>query len=162
MNQHLKLAFTFAWIVCVLPSISKAQTAPFDVTYNSGFTPQAQTAFQYAVDQWSNTLVSNVSIKVNAHFNVLLPGMLGITFPNGRKNFTGAPQPDTWYATSLANSIAGTELNPGEYDIDVFLNSSVNWYYDTIGNVAAGQYDLVSVVLHELCHGFGFVSLAKK
>lgn len=92
----------------------------------------------------------------------LFPGMLGITFPNGRKNFFGAPQLNTWYATSLANSITGVELNAGESDIDIYLNQTVSWYFDTTGTVPAGQYDFVSVAMHELGHGFGFVSLAKK
>ena len=137
-----------------------AQTATFNITY-SGFTPQAQTAFQYAADTWGHTIVSSVPIKVTAHFQLLPAGTLGITFPNGIKNFAGAPAADRWYATSLANSIAGTELNVGVPDVEMFLSSSTNWYYGTSGTVPAGQYDMVTIVLHELCHGLGFLSLAK-
>jgi hypothetical protein len=136
---------------------SRSQTATFNITYN-GFTPEAQMAFQYAADQWSNIVVSNIPIKVNAYYTALLPGLLGITFPNGRKDFSGAPMQTTWYATSLANAIADTELNPGESDIDMYLNSSIDWYYDSTGTVPSTQYDLVSVVMHELCHGLGFAS----
>ncbi|MEO6168192.1 MAG: T9SS type A sorting domain-containing protein [Chitinophagales bacterium] len=136
------------------------RTADFAITYN-GFTPDAQAAFQYADDIWSSLLNSTVSIKVNTYFVPLVPGLLGITLPNGRKDFAGAPQANTWYATSLANSITGTELNTGEFDFDLYLNSTVSWYYGIDGNCPAGKYDLVSIVLHEMCHGLGFVGLAK-
>lgn len=140
---------------------SEAQTSSFNITYN-GFTAPAQTAFQYAADQWSNTVVSSVPIKINAHFGLLTPGLLGITFPNGELNFASAPLADTWYSSALANALSGSELNPGEADIELYLNSSVNWYYGLSGTVPANQYDLVTVVLHEITHGLGFVGLAKK
>ncbi len=139
----------------------RAQTASFSITYD-GFTPQAQAAFQYSAGVWTNIVESAVPIKVLVHFQMLMPGMLGITFPNGRKNFSGAPMADTWYSTSLANSIAGVELNPGEVDIEMYLNSNTAWYFDSTGTVPAGQYDLATVAIHELCHGLGFLSLAKK
>jgi hypothetical protein len=138
-----------------------AQTSSFNITY-TGITPNAQASFQYAAGIWANAVVSSVPIKVLVHFQPLLSGMLGITFPNGRRNFTGAPIADTWYSTSLANSIVGIELNPGEVDIEMYLNSNTSWYYDSTGTVPSGQYDFATVAIHELCHGLGFLSLAKK
>ncbi len=155
----MKKIYSFIIALCFINTL-KAQTATFNITYN-GFTTQAQTAYQYAADIWANTVVSSVPIKVTAHLQLLPAGTLGITFPNGIKNFAGAPMTDRWYATSLANSIAGTELNVGVPDVEMFLNSTVNWYCGTSGTVPAGQYDLATIVLHELCHGLGFLSLAK-
>ena len=160
MKKILRLLILSAF--CITHLAQAQNPATFNITYNTGFTPQAQTAFAYAANIWTQTLESTVPIKVNAYFVTLVPGLLGITFPNGVKDFPGAPVSSTWYATSLANSITGTELNPGQFDVDLYLNSSINWYTDTVGTVPAGQYDLVSIVLHELCHGLGFVSLAKK
>jgi hypothetical protein len=153
--------FALFLVLALIAVNARSQTASFVVTYN-GFTPQAQAAFNRATEMWSTILMSDVPIKINAHFIPMLPGMLGITFPNGRKNFSGAPLPATWYATSLANSIAGMELNSGESDLDVFLNASASWYFDSTGAVPAGQYDFASVAMHEIGHGLGFVSLAKK
>lgn len=131
------------------------------VTYQ-GFTASAQTAFDYSKQIWESILNGTVAIKVNAYF---LPigagGSLAITFPNGRKNFPGAIVNDVWYPTSLANQLAGAELNVGESDFDIFLNSSVNWYFGTDGNCPVGKYDFVSVALHEMCHGLGLVGLSK-
>lgn len=161
MFESMKKFLLGVLIFCTSFSGRAQNPATFNITY-TGFTPQAQTAFAYAANIWTQTLESTVPIKVNVYFTTLIPGLLGITFPNGIKDFPGAPMNSTWYATSLANSITGTELNPGQFDIDIYLNSSVNWYTDTVGTVPAGQYDLVSIVLHEICHGLGFVSLAKK
>ncbi len=138
-----------------------AQTASFNINY-TGITSEAQASFQYAAGVWSKTIASAVPIKVLVHFQPLLSSMLGITFPNGRKNFSGAPLADTWYSTSLANAISGTELNPGEVDIEMYLNSTTNWYYDSTGTVPSGKYDFATIAIHELCHGLGFLSLAKK
>lgn len=134
------------------------RTASFDITF-TGYSTEAQSAFQYAADIWSSILLSNVPVKINTYLVPLLPGLLGITLPNGRKDFNYAPKQNTWYASSLANSLAGVELNVGEFDMDLYLNSNINWYYGTDGNCPLNKFDLVSVVLHEICHGLGFVGL---
>lgn len=136
------------------------RTAAFTITY-TGYSAQAQQAFQFAADIWSSLLNSEVAIKVNTYFLPLSPGLLGITLPNGIKDFAGTPQPNVWYATALANSLAGVELNAGTFDFDLFLNSGINWFYGLDGNCPNGQYDLVSIALHEMCHGLGFVGLGK-
>jgi len=135
--------------------------ATFTITH-FGTPPDAQVAIDYAATIWGTILESDVPIKMSVSWSPLGAGSLGVTFPNGRKDFPNAPLAATWYATALANSISGTELNPGEDDINVYLNSSTNWYLGTDGNTPAGQYDLVSVAMHEIGHGIGFVGLAKK
>lgn len=143
-----------------VPCLS-AQTAQFDITYGA-MPPEFVTAFDHAASIWADILVSPVPIKVNVSFFPLGANALGITFPNGRRDFPNAPVANTWYASALANSIAGNELNPGENDIDIFFSNGANWYTDTTGAPAANQHDFVSVALHELGHGLGFVGLAKK
>ena len=61
------------------------------------------------------------------------------------------------YPVALAEKIAGKSLNDSlEADITLRINSSVNWYLGTDGNTPRQKYDLVTVVLHEICHGLGF------
>lgn len=147
-------------LLFLLP-LAPARSAQFVITYN-GVPPDAQTAIAAAADVWSGILVSPVPIKVLATWAPMGSLALATTFPNGRRDFPGAPLPDTWYATSLANSITGIELDPGENDIEIFINSSTTWYFGTDGMPGPGQYDLMSIALHELCHGLGFVGLSKK
>ena len=152
--RSLVAAFVFA-------ASFNATAATFTITHVNSTAAQA-IAFDHAAGIWGGILQSAVPIKVRVTFFPLGANALGITFPNGRRDFNGAPLPQTWYATSLANSITDNELNAGESDIDIFLNIAANWYTGTDGNPGAGEYDLVSIALHELGHGLGFVGLSKK
>jgi hypothetical protein len=138
------------------------RTANIVVTY-TGFTPQAQAAFQHAVNIWSSLITSTVPIEVVAEFAPLGSGVLGSAGANYVvRNFSGAPQANVWYPAGLANKLAGTDLFTGtdNHDINASFSSSFTWYYGTDGLAPAGQYDFVSVVLHELGHGLGFFGSA--
>jgi hypothetical protein len=135
-----------------------ADLATITVNY-TGFTPQAQTAFQHAVNIWQNQLTSAVPTVVNASFqdlgNPLLLGQAGAS--SVWRDFSGAPRAATWFADALANKLAGADIGgPASVEIAAQFNSTANWYYGTNGLPAAGQIDFVSVVLHELGHGLGF------
>ena len=132
-------------------------TATFDVTY-TGFSQEAEDAFQFAVDIWEQHIESTVPIKVSANWTPLGANILGSAGANYIiRDFTNVPVPSTWYAAALANAIAGGDIDPAEHDINANFNSTLaNWYFGTDGNTPAGQFDLVTVVLHELGHGLGF------
>ncbi|NND34875.1 MAG: hypothetical protein HKN76_19975 [Saprospiraceae bacterium] len=51
-------------------------SADIRVTY-TGFTPQAQAAFQYAVDIWKRCIVATIPIRIDVAFNSLGPSTLG-------------------------------------------------------------------------------------
>jgi hypothetical protein len=155
-----KIYYLIILIFVLSYSNLKSQTATFDITY-TGFSAQQEIAIDYAAKKWGHIVVSPIPIKVVIHNQVMTPGQLGITFPNGRLNFAGAPMADTWFVTSLANAITGTELNPGEADMEIYLNSTMVWHNDTSGIIPMGSYDLVSVAMHEIGHGLGFLGIAK-
>ena len=90
------------------PPLAKGGGATFNVAY-TGFSAEAQAAFQYAVDVWSAHLQSAVPIKVNASFSPLGTNVLGSARANRvRANFTNAPVFNTFYGDPLADAIAGT------------------------------------------------------
>jgi hypothetical protein len=133
-----------------------ASAATFQVTY-TGFTPEAQAAFQRAVDLWAPTLNSTVPITVSASFQALPPGVLGAAGPTGfHRNFVGAPTRNTWYADSIANKRAGRQLSPAPDIVAQFSSSRTDWHFDSTP-APAGTFDFTSVVLHELGHGVGFL-----
>ena len=134
-------------------------------------------AFQHAANLWGALLESDIEIRVQARF---LPqsctkdsGTLGSTGAvQVFSDFAGAPLPDTWYVAALANKRAGQDLMPGQPntnadDIRSTFNSAVgntgcleglSWYYG-LDNQHGDKIDLVTVVLHELAHGLGFLTL---
>lgn len=89
-----------------------APTATINMTY-TGFTPAAQSTFQYAVGIWESLIKSPVTIEVQANWtplgvNELGQKIIGSAGPAElRYNFSNAPVADTWYPIALANSLAG-------------------------------------------------------
>lgn len=127
----------------------------------SGFPANAQAAFQYAVDIWASNLTSTVPIQVNATWTNIGGNTLGFASAEGfYRNFPNAPLTNTYYPAALADKLRESNNAPGSVDISCSFNSSSNWYFGTDGNTPSGQYDFVTVVLHELCHGLGFLGSA--
>ena len=145
--------------------VTESATATFVVDYGSGFTAQARTAFQRAVDIWADHLTSSVPIRVQAEFAPLASGILGSAGPNITANFTNRPRANTWYPFALADALAGRDLFPppnddSRFDYDItaqFSSTRTDWYFGLDGNPASGQFDFTTIVLHELGHGLGFV-----
>lgn len=141
---------------------SATVSSTFIVDY-TGFSTEARTAFQYAVDIWSTIIVSPVPIRIKADWVQLTPNALGGARPtttrlgsDGRQWYFGQ------YPVALAEKIARRPLNdPAEPDITAQFNRSFNWYFGTDGNPPTGQYDLVTIVLHEIGHGLGFTGIIR-
>lgn len=112
---------------------------------------------QYAAAMWGSVLNSNVPVYVGAQFNPLganVLGSAGATFVFS--DFANAPVANTWYSSALADSLAGTDLQPGFIDINSQFSSDFNFYYGLDGNTPAGQINFLDVVMHEFAHGLGF------
>jgi len=140
-----------------------APQATITVTYHN-FSAQAQTAFQAAVDIWASTVYSPVPIRIDASWTSLgsTTGILGQAGPTEVfSSFTGAPISATWYPKALANALAGKDLDSTQVDISAEFNSAFpDWYLGTDGNTPSNLIDLETVVLHECCHGLGFIGSA--
>jgi hypothetical protein len=75
--------------------------------------------------------------------------------------FPGAPDDNLWYPSALANALAERDLAPNQKEIFLSINSTPLWYKGIDGQPSPANYDLVSVVLHEIAHGLGFLSNAE-
>jgi len=128
----------------------------------SGFPNDAKEAVQYAIDVWSLNFESKVPINVeatwetNRDIEILGSARPGFFF----SDFAGAPDKGLWYPSALANALAGRDLDSNQAEIVLKVNSAPLWHLETTGSPPPGSYDLVSVVIHEIAHGLGFVSNA--
>jgi len=149
----------FAPIIFAI-NICLAQTSTFSFNINGTAPTGFAEALTIAGERWSKYLYIPVQIKVNVvPINVPFLPFSAIALSNGRANYNNAPVPNTLYPTALANQIAGTELNPGEYDMDIYVNTATNYFYGST-NVPAFQTDFISTAMHEIGHGLGFYSAA--
>lgn len=132
------------------------------VDYND-FPADARAAFEYAVAIWESLLKSGQTIHVEAHWLALESDdeqvVLGAA---GASNFfiskPGLPNSKVFYNAPLAEKLVNDALNqPGTPDIYAYFNKEASWYFGTDGQTPAGKFDFVTVVLHELCHGLGFL-----
>jgi cysteine-rich repeat protein len=142
---------------------------------NTGTTRGAQrrNAFQFAADIWGARLDSAIEIRVDVEFNPLpcdaFSATLGSAGPNSViRDFAHAPQAGVWFVQALANSLFGEDTDPEVDDIEADFNSSlgapeclagVQWYLGFDGKPPLDQIDFVTIALHELAHGLGFLEL---
>jgi hypothetical protein len=136
----------------------RTKTSTIIVEY-VGFDTQAKNAFQFAVDIWESLIESPVPIRIRAFWQPLEAGTLGSAiWANAFANFDNAQSLNTFYPVALAEKISGKQLNhPDSVDIFANFNSNAAWYFGTTGIPPVNTHDLVSVVLHEIGHGLGFV-----
>jgi hypothetical protein len=131
------------------------------ITVNyTGFSSQAKTAFDYAVSIWEAILPADAKFVVNATWEKI--STTGVLAQSTITEYVGgsgidALNPLAFYPVALAEKITGKSLNEDlQGDITLLVNSSINWYLGTDGQTPKTKYDLVTVVLHEICHGLGF------
>lgn len=152
----------------------------FSVAYgddpNEGFNDSVlgsarRTAFQFAAGIWAAHLQGPASISIGATMtprggsatSAILASAAPAQF---WRNFTHAPRSNTFYPEALTEIISGSDPDTNTLDINVDFNSDVDtievlgsrdWYYGTDASPGT-DFDFVTVTIHELCHGLGFLS----
>jgi hypothetical protein len=134
-----------------------------NINFNS--VPQEyRAAIQAAVDVWSQNFKSEVPITVETLYERQAnAGVLAAASPGRFFNgFAGIPDPTLWYASAMANALAGKDLDPNSPEVTIRINSTngPSLYLGTDGNCPRNQFDLESIIIHELAHGLGFLSNA--
>ncbi len=144
-----------------------------DAPGNPGSTlgEQRRTAFEYALGIWAEALDSAVPIAIEARFSQVLScdessAVLGGAAPTSLlRGFAGAPRGDRYYASALADRLAGRDLDPGNADIAASFNPALDagsclagtgWDYSL--GTTTGTTNFVNTALHELAHGLGFTN----
>ncbi len=148
---------------------------------NNGTTlgQQRLNLFQAAANIWAAKLNSPIAIKVESRFDALTctsnGAVLGAAGPTeifsdfSAAGGNPAPKPATWYAVAEAEAIAQTNFNSTDPEIQATFNSAIDtncfgggtFWYGTSSSIAVpnNRIALLPVVLHEIGHGLGFLSL---
>lgn len=145
-----------------LPMKHDVAKSQFIINWNT-ISDDMKPAIQAAVDVWAANFPSSVPIKVDASlirqstYSGILASASSGKFFHG---FKGAPDADLWYSSAQANALAGKDLDPNNAEIIIHINSSMakSFYLGTDGGVSTSQYDLESILIHEIAHGLGFLS----
>ena len=142
-----------------LPSANLEKTSKFAITYNS-FPIWARTEVQAALNTWAENFKSSTEITVNATWGRSASSdVLGSARPGSYfAGFVGAPDSTLWYPSALANALAGKDLDRDNAEIIIQVNSLANWNQRGDDKPRSTEYDLESVILHEVAHGLGFLS----
>ncbi|TVR28714.1 MAG: hypothetical protein EA390_11360, partial [Balneolaceae bacterium] len=147
-----------------------ARSSNFEIDYvdscgSETWPQEARTAFEYALQIWESHLQSTVPIRIRANWVSLecIPGRctLGSAGPTRIVQLTSA-EPNTWYTIAQASAMTGQNIvdsiEDEEHDIRINMNCDFNnWYFGTDANTPSGFIDFVTVVLHEVGHGIGFI-----
>jgi hypothetical protein len=130
------------------------------IVHYTGFSSQAQAAIEYAASILRAMLPADTKITINASWDkITTAGVLAQSTITGYADGSGinALNPLSFYPIALAEKIGGISLNEDvQGDITLSVNNSINWYLGTDGRTPVQKYDLVTVALHEICHGLGF------
>ena len=129
------------------------------VKYNN-FPEWTKVQVQAAVDVWAENFESKVPIYIDATWGRSSSySILGSARPGSYfANFSGAPDPSLWYPSALANALAGKDLDGDNPEMVITVNSLASWYRGGGTGPSKSEYDLQSVIIHEMAHGLGFLS----
>ena len=152
---------------------------PIDGNYGTTLGEQRMIVLQFAANFLETIINSNVEIKVEASFDPLTPGFIGmasmLSWELENSPNTTLPFHSTYYPQALANHFFGYDREPLTNDMSIQLNSNyANNLCDQLGFLADPylglnnktmlncQQHVLGTVLHEIIHGLGFYETLNK
>lgn len=143
------------------PGVGFNDTTPFG---GSTLGEVRQESFQHALDIWSNVFLNSYAgeqIIVNSAMTDI--SSLGSGGPSLSTSGHSSLQADTVYPIALASHVAQQDLLPPPVitgdgtHIGVRLDLDRDWYYGADENPGATEIDFITIALHEIGHGLGFI-----
>jgi hypothetical protein len=129
--------------------------APIVARYARNVPGAVRGAVDLAMALWSQRVESSVPIEVDVEWGGGLPS--GVAAATEPVSYYQARPGGPLLAVALANAIAGFDHDPSSADVHLLLGDTINWYTGLDGAVPSSATDMVTMVLHELAHGLGFI-----
>ena len=139
-------------------ALSKIATGSLTAKFENNIPDNMKNALNEAINIWNYALVFNTNIEVTFQY---APGQL-IELAT-TKTFSKSLINGYFYPPALSKVLTGDDNDPlGISEIFIRLNSDINWYTDIDMNCPGTKYDLITLVLHEIAHGLGWISSFRK
>lgn len=147
-------------------SPTSRRTSDFNVTYVSAcggesWPSETLSAFEYAMSIWETHLESTIPVEIEATWQALDANVLGSAGPTRIAQIPPIGEDNTWYTIAQASAMTGNDIkSTAETDFDIRININCdfdNWYFGQDANPPVNLIDFVTVVLHEIGHGIGFI-----
>lgn len=142
-------------------AMRKQASATIQVNYGDGFTTEARTAFQRAVEVWEQHIASPVTIRINARFESLEGNTLGAAGPLlALIDTNGDNSGDTILGFPLFDATEGADQFPDEPDIVARFNKDRDDWHFGEDSAPAETIDFTTIVLHEIGHGLNYLGVS--
>lgn len=148
-------------------SATSQRTSEFNVTYVNAcggdtWPAEALSAFEYAMSIWETHLESTIPVEIEAAWMPLDANVLGSAGPTQIAQIPPIGEENTWYTIAQASAMIGTDIKDEIPDLDFDIVININcefsdWYFGQDSNPPPNFIDFVTVVLHEIGHGIGFI-----
>ena len=150
---------------------TESVSSPIRLCFGSGTPDTVKAVAHRAIAAWASELqLTGPTIEVDLYWLPFgSPRSLGAAGPGRFVQDSRLPHPDSKYPVALANQLLGEDFAPRDPcdlsrdpEILVLINRSAGGD-ESLWNLSAEepeptQFDLESVLLHELAHGLGFIS----
>ena len=138
--------------------VANYQDGPNEGFFDPALGQQRRDALEAALDVWESSLMASYAgetIHVDAKMDPQSSGVLGSASSLSFWNVAGVGGA----GAALANHLVGEDLNTGQSEIGITLNSNfASWYYGTDASTPSNQWDFMTVVIHEIGHGMNYFS----
>lgn len=136
----------------------------FHIFYSTDVPEEAKTAVEYACAIWETHLSSSVPIKISMGWEKYEDDkVIGTAEPRHYvTREADSALPEHLEVAVISDRINRKDFRSGQMDLHVNINSTYThqFYMGTDGNCPDDQYDLVTLLLHEIAHGLGFLAKA--
>jgi hypothetical protein len=124
----------------------------------SGFDDAELSVLSHVTQFWEDTIADPITVKVSFAMRDLAGDLLGSSF-GFVQNARELPKEATVEIDSREGAVFGWFVDPTPESAEEFVAGSAPWHYrGKRANAATQQYDLLTVLHHELAHVLGFTT----